>query len=596
MRFPSFKHIIHNAVKVIVHYPFEFVVSVTGTSAALILTHRNLVPSTEEFLIRFLMTVSLALPSFLAVTIRSRFRKLSTAQRFIEYGAIAVLLALFYFSIDSFIAVKDIIRFLLLNITAHLMVSCAGFIKRGSTNAFWQFNKGIFLQIVTAVIFSVVLFAGLSGAIAAMDMLFAMHVNDEWYLRLFIIIAGIFNTLFFLSGIPDDAGQLETTHEYPKVLKVFTQFVLVPLVIIYLIILLAYETKIIVLWSLPQGWVSNLILAYGVAGILSILLVYPIRSTEDNNWIKTFAGWFYVLLLPLVALMLVAIGTRISAYGFTEERILVLLLAIWLACMSLYYLFKPNGDIRIIPLSLACVAVFLNFAAFPIAKNSQRNRLHELLQRNNLLSDNVAIKAKEGQKIPFKDRKNISSIVYYLLQNHGKKSLQPWFQTDSLKEEKYNAYSNADILIRSLGMTYVDDYRTEDDSAKRTAWQTFYSKNEGITINGFDYLIPFERYGRNEDNYEKLYARVENDGMITIHDSSTIIVTVDSRSFFYDLAEKYSLHDNDTHYLSKEQMRQDTITEHWKIAVYYDQLEGYTYKPDKSGSLSGSGIILLKKK
>lgn len=595
MRFPSFKHILDNAIKVIVQYPLEFVVSIAGVSVALLLTDRQLVSSTEEFLIRLLMTLSLALPSFLAITIRSRFRGLSATQKMVEYAVIAVLLALFYFSVDSFITIKDIIRFFLLNITAHLMVSCAGFIKRGSTHAFWQFNKVLFLQIVTAVIFSGVLFAGLAGAIGAVDVLFSLNVNEEWYLKLFILIAGLFNTLFFLSGIPEDPQQLEQTYEYPKVLKIFTQFVLVPLVLIYLIILLAYEGKIIALWKLPQGWVSNLILAYGVAGILSILLVYPIRSAGENSWIKVFSKWFYVLLLPLVVLMFVAIGTRIRAYGYTEERLLVLALAVWLACVSLYYLLRPGADIRTIPLSLACVAVVLNFSAFPIAKASQRNRLHTLLQKNKLLSGDVAVKIKEGGKVSFKDRKNISSIVYYLLQNHGKESLKPWFKTDTLKEEKYNAYSNAEILLRSLGMAYVDNYVTENDSSMRVVWQTFYSYNNEIRISGFDYLIPLDSYKNNEDSSKKFRLKTEEEQIIVVYDSSAITAKINPKKFFYDLVKEYDA-DNGSRYLSKEQMCQKATTGHWEIAVYYDRLEGYNGTSENNVRITYSGIILLKEK
>src|SRR5690606_27206240 len=102
----------------------------------------------------------------------------------------------------------------------------------------------MFLRIITAVIFSGVLFAGLAGAIAALHALFGLDFRDEWYGRLFLWIAGIFNTIFFFAGIPEDAEALEREHDYPKVLKVFTQFVLVPLVTIYLLILLAYEAKI----------------------------------------------------------------------------------------------------------------------------------------------------------------------------------------------------------------------------------------------------------------------------------------------------------------------------------------------------------------
>ena len=85
------------------------------------------------------------------------------------------------------------------------------------------------------------------------------------------------------------------TSSYPSGLKMFTQYVLIPLAVIYVVILLSYEAKIIVQWSLPRGLVSSLILGYAVFGILSILLVYPIRNYDDSKWIKIFSRSFYFL-------------------------------------------------------------------------------------------------------------------------------------------------------------------------------------------------------------------------------------------------------------------------------------------------------------
>jgi hypothetical protein len=107
--------------------------------------------------------------------------------------------------------------------------------------------------------------------------------------------------------MPQPLSVLNQTQEYPKSLKVFTQYVLLPLTTIYLAILLAYEAKIIIEWSLPQSSVAVLILGYTVFGILSILLIHPIRNLEENRWINLFAKSFYLLMIPLLSLLLVSI-------------------------------------------------------------------------------------------------------------------------------------------------------------------------------------------------------------------------------------------------------------------------------------------------
>src|SRR5690606_34732880 len=126
------------------------------------------------------------------------------------------------------------------------------------------------------------------------------------------------------------------------------QFVLIPLATIYLTILLAYEIKLIAEWSLPKGIVSSLVLGYAVYGILSILLVYPIRYDEGNRWISTFSKWFYLLLIPLIVVLALAVWQRVDQYGITESRYVLIALSLWLAGITIYFLTDRQQNIRVI--------------------------------------------------------------------------------------------------------------------------------------------------------------------------------------------------------------------------------------------------------
>jgi predicted Na+-dependent transporter len=70
-----------------------------------------------------------------------------------------------------------------------------------------------------------------------------------------LFIGVIFNTWFFLAGIPLDLEEIDKEVKYEKVIKLFAQFVLIPVTSIYLLILYAYEIKILFDWELPNGWV-----------------------------------------------------------------------------------------------------------------------------------------------------------------------------------------------------------------------------------------------------------------------------------------------------------------------------------------------------
>jgi hypothetical protein len=470
------------------------------------------------------------------------------------------------------------------------MVASAGFIGRGSTHAFWQFNRHLFLRIITAAIFSGVLFAGLAGSLAAMKALFELKMEEELFGRLFIWIIGLFNTAFFLAGIPRSATGLEVESDYPRVLKVFTQYVLVPLVFIYMVILLAYEAKIIAKTQLPNGWVSNLVIGYAVAGILSILLVYPIRSMEGNRWIKLFAKWFYMLLLPLLGLMYVAIIVRIRSYGFTEERVFVLATALWLSFISLYFLLRPNGDIRVIPISLAFVALLLSAgpqSAFEISRRSQRGRLEQLLQKHSMLQNGVAVKAK--QKLSFADRKALSSTTQYLLEHHGTESLKPYFKTTGLDNSKrWQSMENAEFLMKSLGLDYVHYYETEAASPSGS-WYSYDAPVRTALIKDYDEYLYISGDVRKEQDSGVHIRKAGIYGFAVYQGNDALSVAIDPITTLNRLKDKYPRN------VSASQMRPEDMQVQLRgkgctILVVYHNITGYTDR-DESRTYEGGLFI-----
>ena len=238
-------------------------------------------------------------------------------------------------------------------------MAIAPFLGAGEINGFWHYNKTLLLRLLTALVYSIVLNSGLSLALAALDHLFGINVPGKRYGELVILIIGLFNTWFFLTGVPEHLDSLDTLTDYPKGLKVFAQYILFPLVAVYLIILYAYLVKILIVWDWPQGWVSKLILGFSTSGILSLLLLYPIRDRVENVWIKTASRWFYVVMIPIVIMLFPALWRRISEYGFTEVRYIGVALGVWLAAIVVYFIFSRLKSIKVIPGSLCAVSLFM---------------------------------------------------------------------------------------------------------------------------------------------------------------------------------------------------------------------------------------------
>jgi hypothetical protein len=449
MRLPSFQNVITEFVKTTKRYPLSILVACIGTFFACSTIYNNV--SENDIRPKYVLYTLLMLPITIA------------AHNFYAYyksdknKCLIFLIALFIIALginyDLFFYTQNleikIYRYGMWIIACHLIAAIFPFYKANQTTGFWNFNKTMFLRFLTSVFFSLVLFAGLSGAIASLDALFNWHIDSKTYAYLFAFIAGIFNTYMFLGDIPEPLDVLETSAPYPKGLRIFTQYILLSLVTIYLIILYIYIGKIVVLWELPNGWVCNLIIAFAICSILSFLLLYPLRNDEHYDWILWFNRLFYFLLIPLVILAFIAIGRRINDYGLTEERYLVCITALWLGGLALYFILSKQKNISIIPKSLMLICLLCAFGPWGVYQVPIKNQINRF---KSVFESNKSIKS--GKIIPLTDAKKskLSKSDIYKLSGSGV-YLQDDFRLQFLKKE-LAVTSNERDLFKSLNIPY----------------------------------------------------------------------------------------------------------------------------------------------
>lgn len=480
-KFPSLQNVINATQKTILRFPLETITAICGTIFAILLVedeHRN----SKELLEKAIMGCLLCLVLFLSISLFFLASKKNNIIRFLTSLTLGSMAFAFVFSFKKEVTEVEIQQFLVLNIALHLLVSFAGFLpKKYNQDEYWEFNKRLFLQILTGGLYSVVLYLGLAIAITAVEKLFNIDIEDKIYGYLFFTIAGIFNTIFFLNGVPETNNTEDPlTLSYPNGLKNFTQYVLMPLISLYLVILICYETKILVTLSLPIGWVSYLVLVFAIFGILSFLLVHPIAPETGNLWMRTFNRWFYYLLVPLLGLLFWAILYRIHLYGFTHERYYVLLLSIWLTIVVAYFITQKQPKIKFIPISM-CIAGLLSIigpqSADTISKNSQLSRFETYLEKT------------EKAKLTFEQEQDLSSIVDFLEKNYGVEILLPYTngKLDTLVEK--NKAANSSQIMKALGFQYRDSYYRQEKFENDNEFYYNFHKNEQQNIeniHGYD--------------------------------------------------------------------------------------------------------------
>ncbi len=429
---------------------------------------------------------------------------------------------------DAFTPIHSIIIFVSM-VLSHLLVSFVPFVEKEPEINFWQYNKSLFVNSVLTVIFTGVLVGGILLAILAIDQLFGIETDYSVYMKSFLFLSNFGSTLIFLLFCNSGLKHLEQKEEYPSVLKFFTQFVLIPLLIIYTIILYAYSAKIIMQWELPRGWVSYLILAYSIVGILALLLVHPLKENHSKSWVKLFSKIFYYALIPLLGLLYVAIFTRVLAYGFTEPRYYVLLLAIWLTVVAVYFIIAAKPSIKFIPISMFVFGlsslVLPYFNAFSVSVRSQKDQFVKILEQNQLLEKGVI---NFDKRISLSVVYDISDEVYFLQERNEKEWIKKYIDKKHLNQFN-DSYSVASLFAN----TYSEEGVKGDD------YYTFYltSKRKIIDLENYQYMLE----GSLPDKYQigEDVIQINNEGNIVLNGKETLnIKSLIKEKYFSSLPSK----------------------------------------------------------
>ncbi|MCL7958720.1 MAG: DUF4153 domain-containing protein [marine benthic group bacterium] len=494
MRLPSIEQLVRVGRESAGRFPLVLLSAAVAAGAGALLPDSSI----EDTLVGFLYVATLGIPLFLAVDLTAERR--GTSGRTLWIGRLAVLAILvgLYVARLPWSEPVEWLRYVQLSVAAHLLVAVAPYLGVREWNGFWQYNRSLLLRFLIAGVFSFVLYVGLSIALLAIDNLLGVNVEGETYFRLWCVIAFLFNTWFFTAGIPEDLEALDRRTDYPPALKVLGQYILSPLVTVYLLIITAYLGRILITRVWPSGWIGYLVSSVAVAGILSLLLLYPIEEREENGWVRTYARWFYFGLIPANIMLLLAIWKRIQQYSITEPRYFLVILSLWLAGISLFYAFTRSRNIKVIPSTLALLAI-VTFAgpwsAYAVSQRSQTARLEGLLEQNGMLVDG-RVRLPAGE-VSFEDRREIGAVLRYLAEYHGTGSIVAWFPEGRLAavdtiangtgpSEPRDADDRAALIAAELGVDYVASWTPGEGEGFN-----FFVEQNGppLRISGYDYVL-----------------------------------------------------------------------------------------------------------
>jgi hypothetical protein len=529
MRLVSIASLAQEARRTFARFPAVIVCGIGSAWLAIVLINDKSVPDGR---LRTLMVLAMGIPLFFALRLlleKPPWRAPGPPSRAVAIAAGLggfVLLAAYRHWLGRDAGESAFLRYFQITFALDLAVAIAPFLARGEVNGFWQFNRRLFLRFFLSGIYAAVFFGGLAAAILAVDRLFDVKVNNLTYPRLWFFTVFVFLPWHFLAGVPRDPATLEADTEHPKGLRLFTQYLLLPLVVLYLAILYAYTAKILLFRAWPQGWVGWLVSAASIFGVLTILLLQPGRPEREQRWTDRFALGFFAAMLPLLGLLFAALGKRVGQYGVTERRYWLLILGAWLVGIALFMLFGRSFNLKAIPATLALVALATSFGpwgAYGVSKRSQSARLVALLERHGLLSSGRL--ARATTTVPREDVREIGAAVDYLATTYGGASLRRWSDLGGggkpgLSRDDDRACRN--VFMEEMGLEYIQPWEVVSEA------EAYFTLDEGREVSGYERMYDnFFMRNAPGSTFPRYWGRLDEHGRaVEILNGSAVLVSM----------------------------------------------------------------------
>lgn len=194
-----------------------------------------------------------------------------------------------------------------------------------------RFAIGFLGRAGLAIAVSGLLFLGLELLVLSFLYLFDAQVSDSHFLYLLVFcFVFLAPTLVVVQTPSAEKNRTPRDWMQHRFMNGVIHFLLLPLLFAYLATLYLYVFKIILEWTLPDGWVSWLVTALMFLTVIVVHLLYPVRfQAEGRRFDRRVLRWLPLVVLPLLVLMTIGIVRRFSDYGVSVLRVYLLAFNVW---------------------------------------------------------------------------------------------------------------------------------------------------------------------------------------------------------------------------------------------------------------------------
>jgi len=247
----------------------------------------------------------------------------------------------------------------------------------------WNFTQKLWTGAIFATVGSIIFVAGVYAITSALSILFDIRVDSLTEDIIIPIGLGFLAPLYWLDTLPPTEAPegIEALSFEARALSFLGTWMLAPLLCIYALIVLAYGVKILVQWELPKGEIATLVTPFLGIGMLVWLMLTP-EMLNRNGFVRFYRKVWHWVMIPAAIMLGLAVMVRVRAYGFTVDRVFLMLVFMWGMIQGLWFsvLSIAKRDIRI-PTGLAAILLIVGaFVAEPLSVRSQFNRAMEAKQ------------------------------------------------------------------------------------------------------------------------------------------------------------------------------------------------------------------------
>ncbi|MDU7140043.1 MAG: DUF4153 domain-containing protein [Finegoldia magna] len=399
--------------------------------------------------------------------------EITNGQKAVVYAIVSVIVGLLcYFliiKVDKSLYLKNQITQMGLFFALFIGMFVAGHFNTEIDYA--DYAVKIILAIIESLIYCVTIFVGIVAILYTTKELFKLNFNlSNLIVTCAVVIFLLLNATIILSKFPLKYCEENLKIKWLLPFKFLFTRIIAPLFLIYGSILLLYIIKVVVLKTIPNNIITNLILWYG---LLSVVVLFVSKTVEDK-FIKIYDKVQPLILLILSGMMFYSIGIRISYYGITEGRYMVVIGGVFIVISMIYYLFFNKKTYITIPTTLLILTLISSVgpvSAYNISKIDQKNRLEKMLIEENLL---VNGEIKPQKNVNPAKIKEIKDKLDYFTRKHSAKEL---------------AYLDEKFTTSEINMKRVFGFRG-DEFESLYGKNRFYANNKiEIDTTGYDRLL-----------------------------------------------------------------------------------------------------------